>query len=245
MSASASSAKLTRQPFSGVQSSSAIQHPMALGGSVYRNVESLWQGTGVSSARGGTQLRRSVVLLNTAQDTVLGHARLTDTTDTRLLADDHGLEHARVRDAAVQTPRDVLDLVRRRDLAEHRVGEQAVPDLVDRTRGRVQEFRRVGVGQRRRLEEVADLLASAGPDRLSSWGEGGVEEGTHLVATGQEVIVADMLPVLPPSLERGQRVRRRVERVEQLVRPPEEPLHLVRCQEVGQREVPVVSFCPP
>lgn len=33
--------ELTKQPFSGVQSSRAIQHPTALGGSVYKNVESL------------------------------------------------------------------------------------------------------------------------------------------------------------------------------------------------------------
>ena len=38
----------TRQPFSGVQASSAIQAPIALGGFVYRNVESLWLGTGIS-----------------------------------------------------------------------------------------------------------------------------------------------------------------------------------------------------
>jgi hypothetical protein len=37
--------KLTRHPFDGVQSSKAIQVPIALGGSVYRNVESLWVGT--------------------------------------------------------------------------------------------------------------------------------------------------------------------------------------------------------
>jgi hypothetical protein len=36
---------LTRQPFSAVQSSKATQAPTALGGSVYKNVESLWQGT--------------------------------------------------------------------------------------------------------------------------------------------------------------------------------------------------------
>lgn len=37
--------KLTRHPFCGVQSSRAIHAPTALGGSVYRNVESLCIGT--------------------------------------------------------------------------------------------------------------------------------------------------------------------------------------------------------
>lgn len=36
---------LTKQPFSAVQASRAIQAPIALGGSVYKNVESLWLGT--------------------------------------------------------------------------------------------------------------------------------------------------------------------------------------------------------
>ena len=39
---------LTRHPFSGVHDSSAIQQPTALGGSVYRKVESLWHGTQIS-----------------------------------------------------------------------------------------------------------------------------------------------------------------------------------------------------
>ncbi len=38
-------ANRTKAPFSDVQSSSAIQKPTADGGSVYRNVESLWHGT--------------------------------------------------------------------------------------------------------------------------------------------------------------------------------------------------------
>lgn len=57
--------------------------------------------------------------------------RLTNSPDPWLLAYDHGLEHARVLDVSLQTPRDVLHLVACRDLAEHRVGEETVADLVD------------------------------------------------------------------------------------------------------------------
>lgn len=57
--------------------------------------------------------------------------RLTDTPDPGLLADDHGLENARLLDVSLQTPRDVLHLVACRDLAEDGVGEETVADLVD------------------------------------------------------------------------------------------------------------------
>jgi hypothetical protein len=44
----------TKHPFAGVQSSRAIQAPTALGGSVYKNVESLWQGTEISPSSRST-----------------------------------------------------------------------------------------------------------------------------------------------------------------------------------------------
>ena len=67
----------------------------------------------------------------------------------------------------------------------------------------------------------------------------------HLVAARQEVVVPDVLAVLPSRLERREWVRRRVERVEQLLCPAKKLLHLVRREEVGQCEVPAVSYTSP
>jgi hypothetical protein len=67
--------RLTRAPFSAVHASKAIQKPTADGGSVYRNVESLWIGTGSAVQYEVTSGRRN----------------FTFTADPRLFADDHGL----------------------------------------------------------------------------------------------------------------------------------------------------------
>jgi len=45
----------TKHPFCAVHSSKAIQAPIALGGSVYKNVESLWLGT--EDERSHTRMR--------------------------------------------------------------------------------------------------------------------------------------------------------------------------------------------
>lgn len=55
------STRLTRHPFVLVQSSSAIQTPIAEGGEVYRNVESLWIGTGKGSARAEKDVEAATV----------------------------------------------------------------------------------------------------------------------------------------------------------------------------------------
>jgi len=68
--------ELTRQPFAGVQSSKAIQAPTALGGSVYKKVESLWHGTTVSEYHVHPEPRRP-----------------TDTTNPRLFTDNHTLQY--------------------------------------------------------------------------------------------------------------------------------------------------------
>lgn len=52
-----------------------------------------------------------------------------------------------------------------------------------------------------------------------------------------------MLAVLASRLERRERVRRRVERVKQLVCPAKEFLDFLGREEIRQREVSTVSYC--
>lgn len=80
-----------------------------------------------------------------SDESALRAVGLTNSPDPRLLADNHGLEHAGILDVSLQAARDVLHLLGRRDLAKHRVGEQAVSDLVDTARGGIEKFRRLAV----------------------------------------------------------------------------------------------------
>jgi hypothetical protein len=115
----------TRQPLEAVHSSRAIQAPIALGGFVYKNVESLWHGTPCQLLS-----LRSV-------------CRLTCTTNLGLFADYHTLQYSGI----FMSSQLLCDLpnfaVVESVLLEYRVkNPKSVADLVDRLGGRYQELGR-------------------------------------------------------------------------------------------------------
>jgi hypothetical protein len=132
--------RLTRHPFEVVQSSKAIQQPIADGGSVYRNVESLCIGTSVVNTQPSLHPPPAWPLTHSRRQP-LDTRTLTLAANARLLADDHTLQYPR----ALHLPQllcqiahpIIFERIPLEDWVEHGEG---VPYLVDRTRGRHEEL---------------------------------------------------------------------------------------------------------